>query len=135
CPRRASMRLPIVIFAFGIALAAALPARAEDLQGDRFITAMHDNTVSGKTAGTAYNLYFLSGGSATYGEASGRRGGGRWHLDRSGDVCVTWQGETAFPTGCYRVHTDGRSIAWSNKDGHSDQTLRGAVTNAFLTAH
>jgi len=130
------MRLPIAIFAFGIALAAALPARAEDLQGDRFITALKDNTVSGKTAaGTAYNLYFLEGGTATYGDASGRRVGGHWQLDRSGDVCVTWQSETAFPTGCYRVQTDGSSIAWSSKDRSSDQTLRGSVTNAFLTAH
>jgi len=130
------MRLPITVLAFGIALAATQPANAEDLQGDRFITALNGNTVSGTTtAGTAYNLYFLPGGTATYGDASGRRVGGHWRLDRSGDVCVTWQSETAFPTGCYRVEADGSNLAWSNKDRRSDQMLRGSVTNAFLTAH
>lgn len=48
------MRIPILLLAFGVALAAALPARAEILQGDRFITAVKDNTMSGRTAaGTA----------------------------------------------------------------------------------
>jgi fructose-1,6-bisphosphatase/sedoheptulose 1,7-bisphosphatase-like protein len=61
------MRIPILVLAFGVALAAALSARAEILQGDRFITAMKDNTVSGRTtAGTAYNLYFLPGGAVTH---------------------------------------------------------------------
>jgi hypothetical protein len=54
------MKTPILVLAFGIALSATLPARAEILEGDRFITAMKDDTVSGRTAaGAAYNLYFL----------------------------------------------------------------------------
>jgi hypothetical protein len=37
------------------------------LQGDGFITVMKDNTVPGRTmVGTAYNLYFLPVGAATY---------------------------------------------------------------------
>ena len=129
------MRIPILAIAFGVALAAALPARADDLQGDRFITAIKDNTVSGRTAaGTAYNLYFLPGGMVTYSDATGHRVDGHWQLDRSGDVCVGWRGDTALPAGCYRVHANGRSLAWWNKANRSDETLRGAVTNAFLTA-
>jgi hypothetical protein len=132
--RRAIMRIPLLVLAFGVALAAALPARADVLQGDRFITAMKDNTVSGKTAaGASYNLYFLPGGAVTYRDASGRHVGGRWRLDRVGDVCVSWHGDTALPTGCYRVRADDRRLTWSSKAAHSDETLRGAVINAFLT--
>src|SRR5215470_3149378 len=99
--RRAIMRIPLAALGFGVALAAALPARADVLQGDRFITAMKDNTVSGKTAaGTSYNLYFLPGGTVTYDDAVGHRVFGGWQLDRVGDVCVTWHGDTALPAGC-----------------------------------
>ena len=129
------MKVPTLILAFGVALtAAALPARAQILQGDRFITAMKDNTVSGKTAsGTAYNLYFLPGGMVTYSDADGHRDSGSWRLDRVGDVCVSWHGDAALPTGCYRVTANGRSLFWWNKSARSCVTLRGAVTNAFLT--
>jgi len=115
--------------------AAASPVHAYILQGDRFITAMKDNTVSGTTAaGTTYNLYFLPGGAATYSDAGGRHVFGRWLLDRTGDVCVTWHGDTALPAGCYRVRANGRDLTWWNKNaGRSDETLRGAVINAFLT--
>jgi hypothetical protein len=130
------VRIPTPILAFVVALsAAALPTQAQILQGDRFITAMKDNTVSGETAtGTAYNLYFLPGGAATYSDAVGHRESGNWRLDRLGDVCVSWHGAAALPTGCYRVRADGRSLAWWNKSASSGETLRGMVTNAFVTA-
>ena len=128
------MKIPILFLATGVALAAALPARAEILQGDRFITAMKDNTMSGRTAaGTAYNLYFLPGGAVTYSDAAGRHAGGRWRLDRVGDVCVSWHGYAALPTGCYRVRAVDRTLTWWNKSAHGDEALRGAITNAFLT--
>ena len=128
------MRIPLLVLVFGAALAVALPAHADILQGDRFITAMKDNTVSGRTAaGTSYNLYFLPGGAVTYSDAVGHRVGGRWRLDRAGDVCVSWHGDTALPTGCYRVRADDRRVTWSTKDAHGDNTLRGAVIDAFLT--
>ena len=130
------MRIPALALAFGAALAAAaLPARGEILQGARFITAMKDNTVSGKTAaGTSYNLYFLPGGAVTYSDAIGHRVFGRWQLDRVGDVCVSWHGDTALPAGCYRVRANGRELAWWSKQSpRADETLRGAVINAFLT--
>ena len=90
--------------------------------------------MSGRTAaGAAYNLYFLPGGAATYSDAAGRHVGGRWRLDRVGDVCVSWRGDAALPTGCYRVRVDDRRLTWWNKSIHSDEALRGAVTDAFLT--
>jgi len=128
------MRIPLLALAFGVALAAAVPARADLLQGDRFITAMKDNTVSGRTtAGAAYNLYFLPGGAATYSDTVGHHVIGRWRLDRTGDVCVSWHGDTALPTGCYRVRADDRRMTWSSKDARSDEILQGAVINAYLT--
>jgi hypothetical protein len=131
------MKILILALAFGVVISAAtLPARAEILQGDRFITAMKDNTVSGRTAaGAAYNLYFLPGGTVTYSDAVGHRNSGSWRLDRVGDVCISWRGDTALPTGCYRVRADGRSLAWWNKSTRSDELLRGAVINAFLPLH
>jgi hypothetical protein len=128
------MKMPILALAFGAVLSAgALPAHALILQGDRFVTAMKDNTVSGRTAaGMAYNLYFLPGGAVTYGDAAGHRASGSWRLDRVGDVCVSWHGNAAMPVGCYRVRVNGRSLVWGNDSAHTDETLRGAVTNAFL---
>jgi hypothetical protein len=128
------MRIPLLVLAIGLALAAALPARAEILQGDRFITAMKDNTVSGRTAaGTAYNLYFLPGGAATYSDAAGHHASGRWRLDRVGDVCVSWHGHVALPTGCYRVRANDRRLTWWNKSASGEEALRGVVSGTFLT--
>jgi len=131
--RIAIMKMPTFVLACTVLLAAALPAHALVLQGDRFVTAVKDNTVSGRTAaGTAYNLYFLPGGAATYSDAAGHREGGRWRLDQAGDVCVSWHSNLAMPAGCYRVRADGRSLVWGNDSAHTGETLRGAVTNAFL---
>ncbi|HTO84767.1 MAG TPA: hypothetical protein VMQ73_21270 [Methylomirabilota bacterium] len=129
------MKASIILLAFGVAVsAAALPAGADILKGDRFIAAMKDNTVSGKTGdGTAYNEYFLPGGSATYTDAAGARVNGRWSLDSSGDVCVSWQRSVPIAEGCFRVTTDGRSVSWQQKSAQADATLRGSVTTTYLT--
>jgi hypothetical protein len=119
---------------FGIALAASRPATADILRGDRFITAMKDNTVSGRTtAGTAYNFYFLPGGAATYSDATGRRIAGHWHLDRMGDVCVVWRSDTPLRAGCYRVSVDAGRLTWRNKSTSVHDELRGTVINVFPT--
>jgi hypothetical protein len=84
--------LHILLFAL-VAMGAAAPAAAEPqaVRGDRFISMMDGNTLSGTTAaGTAFNLYFLPGGTATYQDAAGTRDSGTWHLDEAGDVCVAW---------------------------------------------
>jgi hypothetical protein len=47
---------------------------------------------------------------------------------------VSWHGDAALPTGCYRVSADGRRLAWSSKSASTGQTMRGAVTNAFVAA-
>jgi hypothetical protein len=134
--RRAIVKILTLVLAFGVAFAAAaLPAGAQILQGDRFITAMKDNTVSGTTSsGAVYNLYFLPGGTVTYRDTGGHRDSGSWRLDRAGDVCVSWHGADAPPAGCYRVTAKGSSLSWWNKSASSGDTLRGTVTNAFLTA-
>ena len=57
-------------------LGAATGAAAgpEALQGDRFITVMQNNTLSGATAGGArYDMYFLPGGLVTYRRLDRRR--------------------------------------------------------------
>jgi hypothetical protein len=110
------MKVSTIFLAFAVAVSAApLPASAEILQGLRFVTAMKDNTLSGKTAaGTAYNVYFLPGGMATS-DAAGTRDNGRWQLDRDGDVCVSWHGTVATSQGCFRVTADGRNLSWEQK--------------------
>jgi len=130
------MKIPTLVVAVSVTLsAAALPARAQILQGDRFITAMKDNTVSGTTSsGTVYNLYFLPGGTVTYRDTGGRRDSGSWRLDRVGDVCMSWHRADAVPAGCYRVTTKGSSLSWWSKSASGGDTLRGTVTNAFLIA-
>ena len=119
------MRNSTLVMAFGVALAASLPATADILQGDRFITTMKDNTVSGRTtAGITYNLYFLPGGAATYSDAAGRRIGGYWRLDRMGDVCVVWKSNAPLRAGCYRVSVNVRRVTWTTKSTRVDNELR-----------
>ena len=124
------MKHSTLIMAFGLALAVSRPATADLLRGDRFITAMKDNTVSGRTtAGIAYNFYFLPGGAATYSDAAGRRIAGHWRLDRMGDVCVIWQSDTPLRAGCYRVSVNARRVSWTNKSTRVDDEVRGTVIN------
>jgi hypothetical protein len=88
------------------------------LQGDRFITAVQDNTVSGKAhKGAAFNLYFLPGGRVTHTDATGARDDGSWRLDADGDVCVAWQRDRGVPRGCFRVAVHGRRLTWHEKAG------------------
>jgi hypothetical protein len=119
------MKNSILVMAFGLALAASRPATADILRGDRFITAMKDNTVSGRTtAGIAYNFYFLPGGAATYSDAAGRRIADHWRLDRMGDVCVVWKSNTPLRAGCYRVSVNVRRVTWTTKSTRVDNELR-----------
>jgi len=128
------MKIAIIVTAFTIGLsAAALPGQAEILRGDRFVTAMQDNTVSGVAGNTAYNLYFLPGGIATYRDQTGSHVSGSWHLDQAGDVCVNWQKGTAAPAGCYQVTAESKTLSWQSKSAMTGgQTLRGGVTETFL---
>jgi hypothetical protein len=128
------MKNSILVLAFGVALAASRSATADILQGDRFITAMKDNTVSGRTtAGIVYNFYFLPGGATTYSDAAGRRISGRWQLDRMGDVCVVWKGDTPLRAGCYRVSVSAHRVTWTNKATRVDDEVRGTVIDVFPT--
>jgi hypothetical protein len=56
-------------------------------------------------------------------------------LDEVGDICLSWHGNAALPAGCYRVRANGRSLVWGTDAAHTDETLRGAVTGAFLPVH
>jgi hypothetical protein len=128
------MKDSMLFLAFGVALAASSQATADILQGDRFITVMKDNTVSGRTtASIAYNFYFLPGGAATYSDGAGRRITGHWQLDRMGDVCVVWKGDTPLRTGCYRVGVNARHVTWTSKSTRIDDEVRGTVTDVFPT--
>ena len=127
------MKAPILLLAAAFVVSAAAPAAASLLQGDRFITAVKDNTVSGKThKGTAFNLYFLAGGKVTYTDATGARDDGSWRLDPDGDVCVAWQHDKGVPRGCFHVVTHGRRLSWRAKSTQQDAVLRGSVMNTFL---
>ena len=121
--------LALVVTA-SIAPAAAAP---QAVRGDRFISMMEGNTLSGTTAaGTAFNLYFLPGGTATYQDATGARDSGSWHLDESGDVCVAWQNPADRQEGCFRVTVDGGKVTWEGKEGGGRATLRGGITETLL---
>jgi hypothetical protein len=123
-----------ILFAVVVA-AMATPASAAPhvLRGDEFITVMQDNTLSGRTtSGTAFDIYFLPGGAATYREATGTHDTGSWHLDSDGDVCVAWRNPREVQQGCFRVAVDGHKVTWQGKTGSSRAALRGDITETFL---
>jgi hypothetical protein len=117
------------------AAAAAAPAAAEPqaVRGAQFISMMDGNTLSGtNAAGTAFNLYFLPGGTATYQDATGTRDSGTWRLDETGDVCVAWQNPADRQEGCFRVSVDRGKVVWEGKEGGGRATLRGGITETLL---
>jgi len=128
------MKNSTVVMVFSGVLVASGPAIADVLKGDRFITAMKDNTVSGRTTtGIAYNFYFLPGGAATYSDAAGRRVAGHWQPNRMGDVCLVWKGDTPLRAGCYRVSANARRVTWTNNVERVDDEVRGTVIYVFPT--
>lgn len=121
----------------GLALLAPLAgpafAQPEPLKGTRFLDVMENNTLSGTTEdGTAYNLYFLSGGELTYEDASGARDRGRWSMGPGGDVCVRFEQVDDGRQHCFDVEVDGRKLTWRGKGGEGKGTLRGGVAESFL---
>jgi hypothetical protein len=125
--------LSVLFLLAAAAMASSALAAPRTLQGDDFITVMQGNTLSGTTKlGTAFDMYFLPGGTATYRDATGTYDSGSWHLDRNGDVCVAWQTLRDIRQGCFRVVVDRNKIAWEAKAGSGRATLRGDVTDTFL---
>ena len=115
----------------GVASAAA--AGPEALRGDRFITVMQNNTLSGATAGGArYDMYFLPGGLVTYRDSTGADDRGRWRIDGDGDVCIAWTGSDQET--CFRVTLDGETVSWEGKSGSGRGRLRGGITDGTLAA-
>jgi hypothetical protein len=110
---------------------AAVAAEPEALRGDRFITVMQNNTLSGETAaGARYDMYFLPGGLVTYRDAAGADDRGRWRIDRDGDVCIAWTGSKEED--CFRVTLDRDAVAWEGKSGSGQGRLRGGITGGRL---
>lgn len=113
----------------------AVAAEPEVLRGDRFINVMKNNTLTGATAeGARFNLYFLPGGSVTYRDAAGDEDRGRWHVDRDGDICITWTSLDQGKEHCFRVTLDGDTVAWEGKAGSGRGMLRGSITGGTLAA-
>ena len=122
------------IAAFGAALImAGVPAAANDLRGDAFISAMQGNTLSGKMMdGTPFKMFFVPGGNATVQRGTGEPEMGTWKLDESGDVCLKFP-ESVGESGCYRVVADGNKVKWSNKQGTGHGKLLGGVADLEMS--
>ena len=111
-----------------LTLLSAVPADAETLRGDAFITAMGDNTLFGNGAdGMPFKIYFLPGGQVTIQQGSADPKYGHWAIDESGDVGVEWAKQVSADSGCFRVDLDGNKVTWSNKDGTHTGGLLGSV--------
>ena len=110
----------------GLAIQSAL---AGDLRDDSFITALNGNTLTDKTpgSGTAFNVYFLPGGTASYQESNGRPHFGRWSLDKSGDVCLWWTPRSRLEDGCFKVAFKGNEVTFSSRERRHLADLAGTV--------
>lgn len=118
----------LAIAALGAALIlASVPADANDLRGDAFITVMNGNTLSGKTIdGAPFKMYFVPGGGATVQLDTAEPQHGTWSLDEAGDVCLKFP-EAVGESGCYRVAANGSKVTWTNKKGTGNGKLLGGV--------
>jgi hypothetical protein len=119
------------VAALGAGIAGA--AEPEALRGDRFITVMKNNTLSGETDGGArFDMYFLPGGLVTYRDSAGDDDRGRWRIDDDGDVCISWT--SSDQEHCFRVTLDGDTVSWQGKSGSGRARLRGGITDGKLAA-
>ena len=127
------VRTQILLLPFLFTIAVPAAAEPHPVRWGDFVTMMQGNTLSGTTAaGTVFNMYFIAGGNATYQEVGGTRDFGSWHLDKDGDVCVTWNNSPDSANGCFHVTVDGSKVAWEGKDAGGSGKLRGGVTETFL---
>jgi hypothetical protein len=123
----------LLLFSIALLLTSPIATSAESWRGDEFVTLMDGNTLSGSTAaGLAFNLYFLASGQVTYANIAGQRVSGAWHLDRNGDVCITWSRRVEAFEGCFRMYVDGDRIIWRSERASGRGVLRGGVTDSFL---
>jgi hypothetical protein len=131
---RSHMNRHLILIALVVAATTgSAGAEPQAVRGNQFIAMMQSNTLSGTiAAGDAFNIYFLPGGAATYEDATGTRGGGSWHIDEEGDVCVAWQNPADRQEGCFRVTVDGSKVAWEGKAGSGRAVLRGGVNEMTL---
>jgi hypothetical protein len=119
------------VAALGAGIAGA--AEPEALRGDRFITVMKNNTLSGGTDGGArFDMYFLPGGLVTYRDSAGDDDRGRWRIDDDGDVCISWT--SSDQEHCFRVTLEGDTVSWQGKSGSGRARLRGGITDGKLAA-
>jgi hypothetical protein len=111
-----------------LTLLSEVPAEAETLRGDAFITAMDGNTLFGKGAdGMPFKIYFLPGGQVTIQQGSAHPKSGHWAIDESGDVCVKWAKQVIADSGCFRVDLHGNKMTWANKDSTHTGGLLGSI--------
>ena len=123
----------MLIFSVVLLLISPVVTSAENTSGDRFVTVMDGNTLSGTSlAGLAFNLYFLAAGQVTYVTVAGQRVEGTWHLDSNDDVCIEWPRRVEAMEGCFQISIDGDRIVWRNRAASRHGVLRGGVTNQFL---
>jgi hypothetical protein len=117
-----------------VALLASVPAEANDLRGDNFISTVNRNTLTGTMRnGTPYRIYFVPGGQATLQLGTQEPVFGTWALDKVGDVCLKWPRGAAAEDGCYRVRFDGSKVTWSNKNVTHKGGLLGGVAPLEMT--
>ena len=123
----------LLLFSIALLLISPVTTSAESSRGDQFVTLMDGNTLSGSSAaGLAFNLYFLAGGQVTYANIAGQRVNGAWHLNRNGEVCITWPRRVEALEGCFRMSIDGDRIIWRSESASGRGVLRGGVTDSFL---
>jgi len=121
---------PWLLLGSVLGAASAAAAGPETLRGDRFITVMQNNTLSGATAsGARYDMYFLPGGLVTYRDSAGADDRGRWRIDRDGDVCIAWASSEET---CFRVTLDRDTVSWEGKSGSGRGRLRGGIADGTL---
>ena len=135
-PTPLAARRALAIAMAVVTVSASIPAYAagEILKGPRFISVMKGNTISGRTEdGTKFNVYFLSGGRATYTDSKGVQDRGRWRMNEKDDkVCVAWDNHRDGKEACSIVTLDGRTI--HGKSGGTERAgyIRGYIAQTFL---
>ncbi len=105
---------------------------SHQLKGTMFMSVANGNTFAGRLKnGTAFKVYFLSGGIATYIDDTGKQDSGLWRVRNDDAVCVRWKTMNGAGERCAIVRMEGTTLKLEGNVRVGEVQLLGGIVEGF----